>query len=236
MRISPSALPLRLFAVLLLALGLGLTGCKKKDDPAGEKKTPQKVETEKKEKAVSKANEEAAKAKEAAEMAKKAEAAKEATPDPDKAKDDPEKAVEPPKPVGPDEEPTDPSLKHDVKPVAVDQERLQAVFVEMWCAEQRGVGPDEMMAIYQKYDYPPLLDWYSVWNRALADPQWARATVRAARSNCPDAAKNPVEPNKAGVDTAEGTPLAPAQPMIDVPEAPPKPAAPPAAENKAPAE
>lgn len=67
---------------------------------------------------------------------------------------------------------------------AVDRDRLKEVFVDMWCAQLGGAGPDELMRIYHKYDYPPLTNWYDVWNKALTDPVWARTVMAAARAKC----------------------------------------------------
>jgi len=77
---------------------------------------------------------------------------------------------------------------------AVDRERLKAVFVDMWCAEQRGASAEELLAIYHKYDYPPLDNWHAVWHSASVDMQWTRSILEAARSNCWDTVKDKKQP------------------------------------------
>jgi len=74
----------------------------------------------------------------------------------------------------------------DTPPAGVrpDRERLGRLFVEMWCAQQEGAGPDRLMEIYQKEDFPPLDSWYQVWNDALLDAKWARTIYEQAKSRC----------------------------------------------------
>jgi hypothetical protein len=83
---------------------------------------------------------------------------------------------------------------------AIDREKLSEVFVAMWCAEQKGATPEELLVIYHKYDYPPLGNWYDVWNNAVVDSRWARKVMAEARSACPmkkPAAKaEPEDPEK----------------------------------------
>lgn len=68
---------------------------------------------------------------------------------------------------------------------AIDREKLSEVFVAMWCAEQKGATPEELLVIYHKFDYPPLGNWYDVWNNAVVDTRWARKVMAEARSACP---------------------------------------------------
>jgi hypothetical protein len=87
----------------------------------------------------------------------------------------------------------------------VDRDRLKALFVEMWCAEHRGASAEELLAIYNRHDYPPLDNWYAVWHQANLDTQWTRSIVEAARSACWDVVKDKVAP----AAQPEGAPAAP---------------------------
>ena len=98
---------------------------------------------------------------------------------------------------------------------AVDRERLKTLFVEMWCAEQRGASAQELLAIYHKYDYPPLENWYAVWHAASMDSQWARNILEAARSNCWDVVKAKMAPVVNG-PKEEGAVPSSASPGADV--------------------
>jgi hypothetical protein len=94
----------------------------------------------------------------------------------------------------------------------VDRDRLKALFVEMWCAEHRGASAEELLAIYNRHDYPPLDNWYAVWHQANLDTQWTRSIVEAARSACWDVVKDKVapaaQPEGAPAAQPEGAPAA----------------------------
>lgn len=71
-----------------------------------------------------------------------------------------------------------------IKAPAVDRERLEKVFIELWCAEKGGATKEELLKMYHKYDYPPLANWHGVWNEAITDSIWAREVLEKARSKC----------------------------------------------------
>ena len=83
-----------------------------------------------------------------------------------------------------------------VPPPAVDLDRLRKVFVLLWCAEQRGASPEEVLALYHEHDYPPLENWYDIWSRAVISPGWAQSILQEARATCPRPDDGEVDPTK----------------------------------------
>ncbi len=84
-----------------------------------------------------------------------------------------------------------------VPPPAIDLDRLRKVFVALWCAEQRGASPEEVLKIYHQFDYPPLENWYDIWSRAVISPGWAQSILQEARATCPPPDDGPeVDPTK----------------------------------------
>lgn len=124
----------------------------------------------------------------------------------------------PGKPEGvPDAAGKDKALETDelTPPPELDQDRLKAVFIDMWCAERSGASPQELMAIYHKYDYPPLSNWYDIWNLALQDQVWARVAFEEAKSRCAHVLK---KEGNALPGVAPGAPSKPAEPAGKQPE------------------
>ena len=108
-----------------------------------------------------------------------------------------------------------------VPPPAIDLDRLRKVFVALWCAEQRKASPEEVLKVYHEHDYPPLENWYDIWNRAVISPGWAQSILQEARATCPPPDNGPeVDPTKvldnlpvpAGAGAPEGTPVPVAEP------------------------
>jgi hypothetical protein len=199
--------------VLLVALALGLSGCKKKpvaappqqgagQEKQGEPAEPAPTSPEK--------------------TAEEATAPVDAVAEPEVAPAPPaeEKAAELPQDL-----PRPPQVATtDTPPPGPDRKRLTALFAEMWCAQRRGANGDELLDIYHKYNYPPLDQWYDLWNEALVDRNWARETVAKARTRCPE-----LVPPKEALDPAKA-------PELGVPPKPEAEAAPPAADAPAAAE
>lgn len=78
---------------------------------------------------------------------------------------------------------------HRISPEAIeegiDYGRLEPLFVDLWCAQRKGVSHERLLEIYFKYGYPPIDRWLDVWTNALSDSAWAKRLVDKARSACP---------------------------------------------------
>ncbi len=84
----------------------------------------------------------------------------------------------------------------------VDKKKLEEIFVEMWCATQRGASDKELLEMHLKHGYPAIENWYDVWNMALKDTRWAKKIYDAAVAHCPDVAKK----GEKKPDAEDGTP------------------------------
>jgi hypothetical protein len=86
------------------------------------------------------------------------------------------------------EQPQDPKAgtpsRNTIQQPAVDRDRLEKVFIELWCAEQAGATSEQLLELYHKFDYPPLANWHGVWNEALLDSIWAKTVLEKAKSKC----------------------------------------------------
>jgi len=84
---------------------------------------------------------------------------------------------------------------------AIDKERLEKVFITLWCAEQAGASSDELLDLYHKFDYPPLANWHGVWNIAISDTIWARTVLEKAKSHCWNVVKDKEKKKKPELKT-----------------------------------
>lgn len=209
-------------AALFLCLALGIGGCKKQQPEPGKAKRAQQEQAVEKgeDKAKTPATQESGLPPGTAGTADTSPQQDSGQPEPaEGATSGKEGAEQPEEAKTPHDGPKTPSANTVAAP-ATDLEQLKEVFLAMWCAEQKGATPEELLTIYHKYDYPPLENWYDIWNNAVVDTRWARKVMAEARSTCP--------PEK---EAADGKQPDKAEDPMPIPTPPVEEKAPPVEEN-----
>ncbi|GEM_PF-5992307 len=87
-----------------------------------------------------------------------------------------------------------------------DYERLMKVFVELYCAKERGASDEELYQMYRKLDYPPLDKWEPAFRQASSLYSWCEEAMNRVRQKCapPEPALVPAVAKDAAVPVGGG--------------------------------